>query len=186
MISLVGVAFNVAALSSSTAGALPHQDRLQLVDCKATNVYGVPIKLTQVDVRKLGFRYKMGMEQGSEGGSVRTFDIVAEDGVVVTAVFSLIDGGLLFLRTTSDKAADPKGVKIGDSLEDVRKAWPDGGLQLPTPGEEGITEPRYLTTSNVSLSLGEKAGGGNALFVKAIEIVDFVPFEGLPSWSCPG
>ena len=166
----------VVALLVPAAGSLAHQNELQLVDCKVTNMYGVPLSLTQEEITKLGFRYKMGMEKGSGGGSHRTFDIVAEDGVVVTAAFSLIDDGLLFLRTTSDKAVDPKGVKVGDSLETVRRAWPEGGLQLPTR-EEGIAEPRYLTTTNVSLSLSKKPGRGSGLSVKAIEIVDFVPFE---------
>jgi hypothetical protein len=179
MISLVGPAMSVAALALSPPATLPHPNRLQLVGCKVTSIYGVPLKLTQEDITKLGFRYKKGMEEGSEGGSYRTYEIVAEHGVVVTAVFALENDGLLFIRTTSNNAVDPKGVKVGDSLEVVRKAWPDGGLQLPNPGGEGITEPRYLTTSNVILSLGQKkAGRGSGLSVKAIEVVDFVVSKG--------
>lgn len=148
-----------------------------------TNIYGVPLKFTQEDIAKLGFRYQEETEKESEEDTRRTYDIVAEDGIVVTAVFSLIDNNLLFLRTTSGKAVDPRGVKVGDSLEAVKKAWPDGGLQLPIPGEEGITEPRYLTTSNVVLQLGKKAGRGSSLSVRAMDFVDFVPVEALPDFK---
>ena len=171
------------AASALSPATLPHPNRLQLVGCKVTSVYGVPLRLTQQDIPSFGFRYKKGMEKGSEGSTHRIFDIVAEDGVVVTAVFSLIDDGLLSLRTTSNKAIDPKGVMVGDSLEVVRKAWPDGGLQLPKPGEEGIEQPRYLTTTNITFLLGKKAGRGSPLSVKAIEFVDFVPFEALPNFK---
>jgi hypothetical protein len=183
MISLIGPAVTFAALTLSPPATLPNPNRLQLVDCKVMDIYGVPLNPTQEDIAKLGFRYKVGMEDGSEGGSYRTFDIVAKDGVVVTAVFSLIDDRILFVRTASPKAVDPKGIRVGDSLEAVRKAWPDGGLQLPVPGEEGITEPRYLTTTNIALLLGKTAGRGNALSVKAIQFVDFIPFKALPNFK---
>ena len=108
--------------------------------------YGVPVSLTRSGLKRLPFRVKKGQYSG-EGKIYTNYTISAVNGVRVVVEFN-DDGTLYEAESASPNAVGSKGVGVGSTLGDVRKAWPGGTLLYGSADGEYVT---YITGTNVLL-----------------------------------
>jgi hypothetical protein len=123
-------------------------------DGSVVKYYGVPIALKMSDVRSLGLPYKESSEP-SEGQELRTAIISARNNVRVVVVFDH-HGNSIDVKTTSRRAVDPRGVRVGDTLNSVQKLWPEGKLYYGHSIEGGHRYANFATGTNVGLDLTTK------------------------------
>lgn len=140
----------LAAITGSS-GPAPRDYLVMSDDGSVVKFYGVPTTLKISDVRRLGLRYKESSEP-SEGQELRTAIISARNNVRVVVVFDH-RGDSVDLKTTSRRAVDPRGVRVGDTLSRVRKLWPEGKLYYGNSIEGGHRYARFATGTNVGLDL---------------------------------
>jgi hypothetical protein len=136
------------------APASPHH-LVMSDDGRVAEFYGVPITLKLSDVRSLGFPYKEGSEASGEGQELRTAIISARNGVRVVVVFDH-NGDSIDIKTTSRRAVDPRGVRVGDSLGRVQTLWPEGKFFGGNSIEGGYRYARFATGTNVVLDLSTR------------------------------
>ncbi len=139
--------------------------------CWVESYYGVSINLRVEDLNVLPYNIKLGIES-SEGEDLRTATIVAENNILIIAVFAK-DGKALLLKTASKSAIGPRGIRVGSSLSEVQKKWPEGKFYYGSG--EGARYARFLTGSNVAFYLDTSSIGKepSAIFVQEIRIFPF-------------
>ena len=146
MTALLALAATIASPGPVSRGYLTMSD-----DGDVVKYYGVPVTLKVSDVRSLGLPYRTGFEP-SEGQELRTAIISARNNVQVVVVFDH-RGDSIDLKTTSRRAVDPRGVRVGDTLSRVQKLWPEGELYYGNSIEGGHRYARFATRTNVGLYL---------------------------------
>jgi len=145
-VNIARVAFSLGLASLIVAPSLASPGRRIEFDkkCNVTSFYSVPIDLTIGGLKRLPYRVHLD-HVTKEGDRYTTARIRAKDGVDINVEF--VRARLYRAETSSRNAVAPRGVKIGSSLADVKKAWPNGKLIY------GIGERRfyvtYLTGTNV-------------------------------------
>ena len=93
-----------------------------------TRFYGIPVNLTVKGLKRLPYKMKVNRWFSEEAGEHYTSaEITAEDGIEVELGFDS-KGKLWAMATRSPTAVDPKGLRVGSLLSDVRAAWPKGKL----------------------------------------------------------
>jgi len=153
MRSLIFAAF--IALSLPLNAASPTSYVTLGPDGNVTRFYGIPINLTVKGLKRLPYRMKVHRWFSEEAGEHYTSaKITAEDGVVVEVAFDS-KGKLYEIDTWSPKAVDPKGIRTGTLLSDVRAAWPKGKLTYGYSIHGGAFVV-FSTGSNVSFSFDYK------------------------------
>jgi len=124
-------------------------------DGNVTRFYGIPINLTVKGLKRLPYQIKVHRWFSEEAGEHYTSaKITAEDGVEVEVGFDS-KGKLWTMGTWSPRAVDPKGIRIGSLLSDVRAAWPKGKLTYGWDTHVGAFVS-FSTGSNVSFSFDYK------------------------------
>jgi hypothetical protein len=143
-------------------------------DGSVVEFYGVPTVLKLSDVRSLGFPYKEGSEASGEGQELRTAIISARNGVRVVVVFDHNEDSI-DIKTTSRRAVDPRGVRVGDSLGRVQTFWPEGKFFGGNSIEGGYRYARFATGTNVVLDLtdGYVRTNPSKILVTEIHILGF-------------
>jgi hypothetical protein len=143
----------IAALASAITVASRDVPFVIVNNGEVRTFYGVPVMLRIEHIASLGLPYRIGEEPGGEGMVLRKATLQGRDNVRVTAVFSG-RGDCLELKTTSPRAVDPRGIRVGDALPQVRKIWPEGklyhGRRADAPSERYAL---YATGTNVILRL---------------------------------
>jgi hypothetical protein len=124
--ALIGLAVLVSALPAAPATALPKKPDI-VVDDKGVvrEYYGVPLDLTLKQLPKLPFKYKLREEHGDEDSIHPVAVIVARNGVKLKATFSNC-GHLWRFETPTPGAIGERGLRVGSTLADLKKAYPDG------------------------------------------------------------
>jgi hypothetical protein len=79
-----------------------------------------------------------------EEGKEDIYKIIAKNGVDLNVEFD--SGKLYLIETASTTAVGPRGIRIGSSLSDVKKAWPAGKLIYGSEEGRFVT---YITGTNV-------------------------------------
>jgi len=81
---------------------------------------------------------KVRTEPGGEGGPYKVYTIATREGVRVELQFEG-DGGLYGADTESTNAVAQKGIGVGSTLAEVKRAWPNGEFMF------GFADGRYVT-----------------------------------------
>lgn len=105
--------------------------------------YGIPLKVTEEGLKQLPFTVKVTYRMG-EDGRVPIYCLTGKDAVQIRLEFE--SGHLYLLETDSKNAVGPKGIHVGSSLREVRKAWPKGKLLF---GQEEGGFVTYVSGTNV-------------------------------------
>lgn len=128
--------------------------------------------MSEQDIVRLGLLHERS-EGPSEGGDVVVYDIHVKGGSTVTLVFG-DDGAQQTLRTESPAFMTPEGARIGDTLETLRKLYPDG-----------VFTKDLVEGAHVSFSLPEHGASRAVFMLDAHGLTEecFVEDKGCPNFS---
>ena len=166
----------LALAAPATAGSAGQpSDYVVMKDGRVETYYGVPITLKISDVGALSLPH-MESSELSEGSRLRTAIISGRNNVKITVVFDR-RGESVEVKTASRRALDPRGVKVGDKLNNVRKVWPEGKLYYGASVEGGHPYAIFMTGTNVILDLSDNIRdmktAPSRVHVKQIRVVGY-------------
>ena len=166
----------ILTLTSVASVAAEQSHYVVMKDGKVDTYFGVPAALKISDLKTFPLPHKASEESVGEGITARTAIVSAKGQVEVVVVFDR-RGDADMLKTDSPRAVDPMGIKVGDDLTDVKKAWPKGKLYYGHSIEGGQPYAVFHSGTNVVLRLTDNiADIKNApakVRVKEIQIVRF-------------
>ena len=143
------------------------------VDGRVESYFGVPVSIDIDGVPSLNLKHRRSSLYTGEGITSRTEIIGGRNGVELVVSFNR-RGKMLAITTTSRKAMDPRGVKVGNSLANVQAIWPCGKLYYGRSIEGGQRFARFLTGTNVVLEMSTTSFENLPILrVEKIKIVDF-------------
>lgn len=143
----------VIALASPVASRARELAPIRSENGDVRTFYGVPVKLNLKSVGALHLPHRNGEEPGGEGKTLRTLTFHGRDNVSVKAIFDR-RGDCVELKTTSRRAADPRGIRVGNTLAQVREAWPEGKLFFGRSADDPQRPfASFATGTNVILHL---------------------------------
>lgn len=126
--------------------AQPAYSRNHVTFDKSGNVekfYGVPLQITKDKIKNLPFTITVSYRMG-EDGKTPIYCLENRSGIKIRLEFEA--NRLYLLETNSAGAVGPRGIHVGSSLREVKKAWPDGKLLY---GQEEGGFITYVSGTNV-------------------------------------
>lgn len=114
-------------------------------NCNVQQFYGIPTDIRVSDLSNL-HNAKIGTE--SREGDVYTTALVKPQKNFEVKILFDLEGRYYEAEINSERAVGPKGIRVGSSLADVKKAYPSGKLVYGSEDGRFVT---YTTGTNVRM-----------------------------------